>query len=655
MRYLILILLFFCAACGAAPLPTLAPTPTTPPTPTVVLTNTPAPTQTPRVRGEGVIRVVHAAPGTDAINVELSQFRIAGGLAFASVTPDETMAAGAYTLRITDATNTSLIPETELMLENGARITLLFTGTPDALTTSIYEETVSALAGNNAQVRVIHAVPRGADFVVSQNDTPITSTLSFGQASEAAVVEAGETTLNIGGGDQTLFTFPITLQARSSYQLFVVGRGDDVSSWTIVPVVTVQPGEALVRVINVVADLNTLEVRLNGDTSLGGFVEYGRAGERITVAAQMQQVYLYDALNSEAFAVLPTQFEADKTYSLIVMGSAADPRIYLYEEDLSPTPPDRARVVLFNASPETAQIQPGTLDGDPFGVVRYAAAPLVTELWNNRDYVIEWLLPSDRSVMPERGSELRFEAGNVYLYLFTARGSNPPIIIIDSTTIGEPTTEATNTAWVRAVNLLPNTTVNILANDEVLFSDIAANSAADYVLVNAEFPVLQLQIGSNILAETPAELRNGEEYTLLIFGESADLASMLLLTDEFLDSGDNASVRFINLSGQPFGLQFSLYTINATPTPDVDPTEEVGFQRFTLPVDLMFALREASAGETYTLIPAGLRDLYITDIDVSGLARIEAVDLQAGVRYDVIVTVSSQGLRTLVLPLPERE
>lgn len=443
-------ILFWVTACTATPVqPTFTPTATIPPTetPEPTETFTPAPTSPPfiipktealRPEDQAYIRVVHAAPALDRSDIYVEMLLVADNMTFQQNTASIGIEAGTYVVRLTPSGEQPLenaLAEQSVTIEGGDNLILLITSVEDQIVIETVPEVVDPLRSNEARVTFVHAVPRGADFIVEEDEEAITPQLTFGQTSPAVIHSEGRASFVLQSGDQTLQRINTELEARNNYTFILMGNAAQQQSLQIVSFNTVAAGITRFRVINASPDIGRVSF-FAGSTQLDthGF-GYSEASARIPMASgsYTMDIYPYDADHSIVQPLVSTQISATANFdtSIVLMGTPDSLRIVTVNEDNSPTKPEEARIMFLNTLPNVPQV---FMEANEIAtIVSYAEA--------SESYTIgsfptsfHWsILDANDEIgdLIESADQYPLREGTRYLYLFAGRQSDPILIYED--------------------------------------------------------------------------------------------------------------------------------------------------------------------------------------------------------------------------------
>lgn len=691
----LLCIVLFAAACGSpTPEPAIPPTETPTPQPTATATHTPVPlpTATPGILPETTardpqnqvyVRTVHAALDTGPLEVYIELLAVATNLNFAQGTEPTGIVAGDYNLRVVPA-GAGLDGQTLLMtpisLRGGTSVILLITGTPDALTLATFNEQTEPLDSSQSRVSVIHAVPRGADFVLRDAANALTPPISFGQQSDGIVLPSGQTNFIFQSGDAILSTHPVNMRERYSYTLVLVGRPDDLNSLSVLDFGIPVPGRSTVRVINAAPAIGLVDVYLSNQLTAQN-ADYARPTERVSVPTGVYSVAVY-AAGADPAAIEPLQTgqlnaNPDDRLTLLIIGPPEQLRIVTYRESAAPTSPTELRIAFMNTLETVPRVRVEFPGGPIPGVPDLGYGQISAEIMLDAgSYDFFWNRLENNVVVEqlESASSVILEPGRSYLYLFAGRLLEPPIILSENVGINEQLAQEENgiqatsipsvPTQVRFVNALTTATlIDFLVDDVVVAAAVPYGEDSPFVEVSPGEHVITVRNAgsSTLLSRLAGTFELPGSYSLFAYGSEIDTeVSMLLVPDFDLNfDTESAHLRLVNLTQTEqtnFGLAFSVpNAISPAPT---DPTgTETSFrQTLTLGINrLLDNIASNSVSGPARIFP-GQHSIIVVDNDRTSIAAsIPSVDLMAGVHYDVVTfqEFGSLLVRVFILQYPE--
>jgi hypothetical protein len=683
--FLFIILVLMLAACEGEPaeLPTLVPEPTAFPTSTPTLTptqtRTPVETLTPSpvpVIGRfatdpekiGYLRVVHAAPDTSQVDVYVDQTSFAANLEYGLASGRTNILAGDYTVRITqrgDSTDQALLAQTDLTIDVGQSFILVFSGVPDALNITTIEESNVPLNENESRVNFVHAVPLAPQVKGQQNGIDLSPLLDFGQQSGGIVVPAGDTTLSFGTSEQVLTNYAVALFPRTHYTLILYGRSDAPDSLSVLALDNQVPGLVTMRAVNVIEGAGAVDIYLDKQP-LAQNLPYAAAGERVIRADGLHSLTVYSAgADTSTSTPLLENYTFNATsaadLSVIVMGSGADVRALIFEDDLSPLRADTGRMAFVNATADVPAAQVGfnSTIAEDLGVIGYGQASPYFDI----------LLGENRIFWQQVGGAILedlqrylIEGGRSYLYLL-APNDDSPVILSEAveiraetaalpTDIGATPIPVTRMRLVNATeNAIP---VNFTLNGELLAENLPYGQATEFIeIMPGTLPMIIQQTNDlNVIAQRDFRLVDSGDFTVFIYGPAYDLSAIAFSDADLQVNEDTTMLRLVNLSLDEtinFGLVIAPATDPLTPAVMPPPTVPLG-----LPYLIARSEHRTSAGPVFT--SAGVWDLIVVDNRTNvQAARFRSFNFEAGAIYDVVATYSIQTgeIRAFLLQYPK--
>ncbi len=677
------ILFFVMAACQPATPepPTLIPFPPTE-TPTIIPPTAEGPTPTPpfvprttssNPSEQAFLRLVHAAPDTPNVDVYVELLSVAVDLGFTRFTDQSGIVAGNYNLRIVPAgasVESEPLYQTPISIQGGQSLLFILTGTNDALNLITFDETTPPLRSTESRIHVLHAIPRGPDFTVQQDNTDITGIISFGGRSEPLILPSGQTNLALQSGTTRLLDYPISLNGRSQYTLIVAGRPDDLTSVTIVPLIVETAGLAQIQIFNASSAIGSFDAYI-GATPIANNVTYGNASVIQQVTSNVYEFTLYPVgsdpntiqpiLSSQIFA------NPDDDLKLIVVGEASSLQLLTYYPNTEPTDEGTTRIAFVNTL-ETVPRARVVVNGIESFDIFYGAvsdeltipAGMVSLSWSR----IEGEADGDALENP---NPLDLLEGQTYLYLFAARQFDVPLIFEmrevgtrPVLTFSEQLEAMTPTlpTRVRLINAISDgQTVNFYIDDVLAAADIARQSSSSMIITESGSHVLTVRDSATntLLARDERFYDPSNDYTAIVFGQTTSSIDMTVIDDRDIKNYPaRPSIRLINVSIGPnvlLGAGFS--------PPEPNPFQPQAGDGFRLPVPLgitpLSENIEPLYGSRLQYVLPGIYHLRVIDNLTSRLAlTIPFVELQEGLHYDIIAyqRVDSPQVEGFIIPYP---
>jgi hypothetical protein len=680
-----LILIFVLIGCQPTvnELPTLVPEPTE--APTLAPTLTPTPTRTPQntltptpvpVIGRfatdpatiGYLRVVHAAPQTAPIDVYVDSTNFASSVEFGLATGRTNIIADSYSVRVTErgtSPDEAVLVASDLTIEVGQSLILIVSGVPEALGITVVEENAEPLNENESRVNFVHAVPLAPIVKGQQEGVDLTPLFDFGEQSGGIVVSSGDTTLSFATSEQTLVDYPASLFPRTHYTIILIGDSEDLETLSVLMFENQVAGRATIRAINVSSEAGAVDLYLDGELFAGNLA-YGTASERQIQTDGNHALSIYPAgadINSTEPLLSNFDFSATTAadLSLILMGSTANLRVFVFNDDLSPIRPDIGRITFINAleSAPGAQIGLSSAVLEDLGLIGYGeASPYYPiNLGENR---IFWMLLD--GTIPEDNLNFMIESGRSYLYFLTGDDDNPVVItepLEVSNEVAALPTDLNATPdipiRVRIVNALDGAfPIDFILNSETLASNLPYGQATDYFeVIPASLPLTIFQTGNPTpIAQSELRLATGGRYTLYVYGVTENVVTRAF-SDEAIAIQDNwLTIRLVNLSlDETVGVGLLTYEATDPLTPASTPAPSI-----PLGLSYLIARTDPNSISPPAIAFEGVQDLIVSDNRTGVIGnRIRSYNLMLGNHYDVVVTYlfNTNEIRAFVLQYPQ--
>lgn len=675
----ITLLLFLIAALvtACAQSPQATPTPTESPTPEATATNTPQPEPTPLPSvleltratdpsQQAFLSVAHAATSVPIFDVYVERLAIATNLNFGQATQPSGIVAGEYFLRVVpngvrpDAGQ--ILYETQLKLEGGDSLLLIFTTAPDGLLMSTFRQPLEPLESNQSRVTAIHAVPDGPEITMQQSGTSISVPMTFGNAAYPVVLPPGETALEFEVIGTAPLTYTLNLQERFSYVLVLAGTADNL---TVIELRNPVAGLASVRAVNASANIGPVDIYLDRELLVGG-LDYTRASDHQVRPTQQYTVDIFaagaDIASVEPLLSTPLVVNNDDYITLILEGNPQDLRLLPYRENRSLTTPTQARIAVINTLPQVPRTRIDLQDRNftEVGELSYGNLPSVVDLTAGI-YSFTWLSVENGSPseLVERAENVQLEPGRSYLYLMTGRIGDPPIILsdhigFDENLVGfsedvQPTPTLEVPTRVRFINAIKGSVpLDVILSGQTLASNLAYGASSTPVNVDPVTHTLELRQSDGSLTLFTADeitLEPSTPYTIVLSGFGTDFIETLLVDDSQVDlTGDSPHVRLINttIAGEltlALGESNTQGTATGSTIIGEPVVSDINRRSMSYGIERIRTVSE-TAGRAYSnvsLAPLGPHDLHLIDVSLEMIAlSIRLVDFAPGTHYDVI-------------------
>ena len=181
---------------------------------------------------DSCIRVVHASPGSPAVDVYVNGSPGVQGLAYGTATEFTAIPAGDNVqIQVTAqgaALDTAVI-DSEQELKAGQAYDMVAVGPLDEIELTVTELNLTPLPEGQSRIRITHAAPdvEDVDLGIAESDNLVEG-IEYKSTSDYSVVDAGEYTFDVRTGDDIIaIQQDARLEPGVSYDFYVIGRQDD--------------------------------------------------------------------------------------------------------------------------------------------------------------------------------------------------------------------------------------------------------------------------------------------------------------------------------------------------------------------------------------------------------------------------------------------
>ncbi len=317
--------------------------------------------------GNALIRFVHAIPGASPVDVYTDGQLTGSGLAFGSATTYATIPAGDRQLTVTVAGSTTPIWQQTVSAANGSALTLV-AATASSPNFLVYQDDLNTVGLGKARLTAIHAISGGptVDLLLSDG-RPVIPGLEFGKqagtldvptfAYDLAVVPAGQ------GVDQALLSAnSVALVTGTSYMLVVYGTPDAPQALALAAPTAAEAPGGFVRVMHGVVGAPAVDVYVN-DTLAIPALDVAGFTQHLAIPAGTYDVALRAAGSSENLTSASLTVETGKAVTVAALGTPADLRVNVFEDDIAGIEAGQARLALINGLPDADSLGATLTDG----------------------------------------------------------------------------------------------------------------------------------------------------------------------------------------------------------------------------------------------------------------------------------------------------
>ncbi|MBO9308253.1 MAG: DUF4397 domain-containing protein [Chloroflexi bacterium] len=642
-----------CAALEPTATPTRAPTPTstaTPAAPPATPTPAPLPTAVPEPTQRGTLRLFHAAPALQAVDIYIEGSIIAQRLGYGEFSLPVALNEGEYTLRVLPSRadpeqNEPLVRE-RVRIRAGDALLYVLRPAGETLRALRYPQDVRKTALGEGRVAALNAlVDDVALSVFLDQDIPIGAAQSGGQGTTAREVIARRYTARFLSNNQTVLAAPFTLAARNSVFLILYGTLAQPRLATLsLPTLR----ESQLRILNANWRLPRADVYLDERLVAEG-IAFGGLSEPLSLASR---TYRLRVLPSGAAPDSPPLFEGalplaeDRQLLLAIFSERFEDRsrlrTALFTEPLDLPPQGSAHLSVLNLARQETTIQALDPTAPLSAPVPYGAlsAPIALSAGRQR-LAFNTLEETPRTV---ETAEVALEAGWSYIYVVLSSLNTPPILIgtnVQALFAALPTPTISSGVRVRLVNAAAEPlNVDLAVGETLLFTAVPVNSStATRPIESAMRPVrlLRSETGEVLAEQTLLFAPNGNLVFVVLGRQGA--WRLLQSQERARPSRSNAALRVIHAApdAEPISLESPLVASRVAifgdrPTPT--PRAARYFARLEYGnISSIVTLRN----NTYTFVARSA-------IDGAPLAELRDVAIEANARYDLLLVRGDSGL-----------
>ncbi|HEX2623212.1 MAG TPA: DUF4397 domain-containing protein, partial [Phototrophicaceae bacterium] len=613
----------------------------------------------------GYLRVIHAAPDAPPVDIYVDTANLASNIGFQEASGRTNVIAGDYAVFITDrgvSPTDKTIVQLPVSLKVGQSLILVLGGVTDAITLTSYEESTEPLEENQSRVNFIHAVPFAPTVKAQVNNIDLSPLFDFGKESGGIVVSSGHSSMTFASSEQVLATYNADLFPHTNYTLVMTGRSNSLTQLNVLAFNNQVSGLTMMRVINMAPV--SIDMYIDG-VVLAQDVAYATAGEWLKRSDGTHFVSVFEAGADPNTAVPLLKDEqvnvvAGDDLSLIALGKTDDLHLLPFKEDLSPLPPNTARIAYINAWSDVpvAQVGNGSSVRPDIGRVGFAQGSQFFPM-DVGTYRIFWARDDDTGGFVEVVDYFEIQPGLVYLYMLTGNSENPIVLTEAVPTAQEvanlPTEEGTGAGVnpeatkrpvtrLRMVNALDESvTIDVLVNGSPVATGLAYGQGGLFTDVpTGTFTVMIQQTGSSTpIATYDYRLTELADYSVFVYGPSYDPQLKAFDDQLVVFDPEFTTLRLINLSREE-GLSVGLVEADATDPNSTQAGTIPGTNSSApmIPLGTQYIVRSVEPLQASSLVSTvpGLHDLIVSDNRTDLLAqRIRSFNFELAVHYDVVI------------------
>lgn len=174
-----------------------------------------------------LIRVFHAVPGGDTVDVYLNDKPFYKSIDFTEFTPYIYVPQGKYILTVYgENTLENPIVNEEIEVERGELITLAIISDEDKITVLPIEEDKEIADGNNSKIRFVHLVPNGREVDIIIDSVPKFESIEFQDITEYAIVLPKEYIFDVAvsQNNQIIKRDKVNVNPNRIYTFYAIGN-----------------------------------------------------------------------------------------------------------------------------------------------------------------------------------------------------------------------------------------------------------------------------------------------------------------------------------------------------------------------------------------------------------------------------------------------
>jgi hypothetical protein len=185
------------------------------------------------------LRLAHLSPDTPAVDVTVTAFgrpnwtSTLKGVGYGDISGYQRIEPGTYTVAMrpagADPASPAVISAT-LDAVDGKAYTVAGLGKFASLALRVLDDDIGLPPAGQAKMRVVNAAPKAGELTIRRDGQIVLEHAQFGQASPYALVQAGQTTLDLTPALAKDTTVPVTLDAGGVYSVLVLERNGVLSA-----------------------------------------------------------------------------------------------------------------------------------------------------------------------------------------------------------------------------------------------------------------------------------------------------------------------------------------------------------------------------------------------------------------------------------------
>lgn len=633
-------------------LPTHAPTDA--PTQTAAPTDVPLPTPTdliiPRTTAENpndqaFLRTIHTSLDLGIVDVYIESLAIATNLDFGRFTERNGIVAGRYTLRILPTgsfiSDVALYEET-LTILGGQSLIFVISGTIETVTVATLNEPNAPLPNDTSRLLMINAIEGADNLVMLVDDAPQTSVTPYLQISETTEYEAKHTDFIFQNDGSTLFDTQLDLRERRNYTFILLGNLTRPDTLTFVTLNNDAPGLTDISFINASPSIGLIDVYFGHTPFITG-ADYSEINipQQFLSGTYNISIYPEEGNPNEIEPLTGTQFFAnpDEEVVLVLVGEPGNLRFVQYRNNPQPTYDNRARITFINALETVPNIILRSTDENLDHRLSYGRLSDTYDIDVEQGLSLTWInqLDDAQDTVLEDLSNFTPEAGRNYIYIFSGRGYDAPILLsLDVGTLDFAYQEvipithvpSSRPTKIRLINMWENRQFVVRLDGTVIAEGVEFGKATNQLIISSGEHTITFHDseGDFDVVELRGEFQVAKNYSIVAYnlintdGEADADGEVLLIDDtDATVSSISGGMRLIVLDAKPdssFGIGYSEPTTKLS-----QPNAEEDYRR-SLSLGIQQIIRDITKNTASEApkIPIGTYNIRIIDNEETAIA-----------------------------------
>lgn len=174
-----------------------------------------------------LVRVLHAAPNADAVDIYINDTLFFKELSFTEFSPYVYVPEGNYTMSIYPVNTTeNPILSKYIEIDDDELLTIAIIGDNDNLDFLFIEEDTESTYGQNSKLRVVNLVPNSPRVNILEGENVLFPNVGYKDITEYKIVSPGTYTLNVElvENGQIVLQNQISITADRVYTLYALGN-----------------------------------------------------------------------------------------------------------------------------------------------------------------------------------------------------------------------------------------------------------------------------------------------------------------------------------------------------------------------------------------------------------------------------------------------